>query len=279
MTEEEKVDIRGKRSWLEEHDSIQSDLLRMKDEILLEEGVKGHDRRDMVPIPEKKEMKPPTSVRKDPEHGINGPLKKDQELTIRQLLGSEQKPRKDTNKDKRETLEKKEPARLDEGVIPASPDLSSKIANVLQLENDLKRRRFELEKRAGKKSIPPPPVRPGSVIEAENDIIGSCGMKSGVRSGEMKQDLAGRDGMVEESEKGPASGRKEKLEENAHGSEDPPSNGEEPQDKTVRDEVVEKDSHDEKDKGKDHDKKGKEKEPGEKKKKRWGFFGWFSKEK
>jgi hypothetical protein len=85
-------------------------------------------------------------------------------------MKQEQKP--PAVKEKRDSA----PPRLEEGTIPTSPELTSKIANVLQLENKLKRRKFELEKRSAMKEIPPPPKKPeGSekktVIDWEDEKV------------------------------------------------------------------------------------------------------------
>lgn len=79
------------------------------------------------------------------------------DMTIKQMLGGEDKEKvKDTK-----NRSPKEPPRLEEGTIPSSPELTSKIANVLQLENKLKRRKFEIEKRSSDREVPPPPQKPG----------------------------------------------------------------------------------------------------------------------
>jgi hypothetical protein len=143
-----------KHSWLDEHDSIQSELLKMKSDLIKEEEDKEIDKRfqeriskeEEKPQDRKIEHEPPLPEPKTPSRPPDtGP-------TIKQMLSG---PDADTKiKGEGKNIRRKE------GTIPTAPDLTSKIANVIQLENNLKRRKFELEKRAKKREIPPPPVNP-----------------------------------------------------------------------------------------------------------------------
>lgn len=156
MNEECNDKRKDQKNWLKEHNSIQIDLFKMKDEFLSEKepaiqtGDKGEER-----IPSGKED-PPTSERpaRSPKEAITE--RNCGELTIKQLLG-EKTEGKTTTIEKKQSLD---PPRMAGGQIPASPDLSGKIANVLLLEDRLKRRKFELEMRAEGKKAPPPPTNP-----------------------------------------------------------------------------------------------------------------------
>lgn len=167
MADEEQRQGTGKKSWLSEHDTIQNELLKMKKELLQEKGPKVEDPKVDAVVndsftDEKKEAdtpsaEPPTK-QTDPET-IPSPQG---EMTIKQMLGVQDEDQKEPENEKTmvEPAPASKPKKLEEGKIPASPMLSSKIANVLQLENNLKRRKFELEKKQRQSSIPPPPRPP-----------------------------------------------------------------------------------------------------------------------
>ncbi len=129
--------------WLNEHDSIQFELLKIKDEILKdtkEEKIEGpfeeKEKIDTIQMESESNhlrqiingSSPPM-----PPFSRDGPEKKD--LTDR-----------DPPKIKKESKKDRPAPKLAKGKIPTSPDLNNKIANVLQLENKLKRRKYEMEK-------------------------------------------------------------------------------------------------------------------------------------
>ncbi|MGA1792892.1 MAG: hypothetical protein ACMUHM_02985 [Thermoplasmatota archaeon] len=163
---------KGQKQWLKEHETIQVDLLKMKDELLSELDGQGPGPAPGSKPVQRKEGGPPPNVPERPPPREPAQTKPPQEMTIKQMLGGiEQAPKKEM-KDRGS----KEPQKLEEGKIPTSPDLTSKIANVLQLEDKLKRRKFELEKRARGKDVPPPPTRPVMkeeivVEEVEDDTL------------------------------------------------------------------------------------------------------------
>ncbi len=168
MIEENEKKPGGQKNWLKEHDSIQVDLLKMKDDLIREdetipefEGINDAPEQPIYEEVLKTDPKPtPPKERIHPG------------MTIKQMLGMKKEQKPPAVKEKRDTT----PPRLEEGTIPTSPELTSKIANVLQLENKLKRRKFELEKRSAMKDIPPPPKKPeGSekktVIDWEDEKV------------------------------------------------------------------------------------------------------------
>ncbi|MFO8050802.1 MAG: hypothetical protein R6V01_03795 [Thermoplasmatota archaeon] len=167
--EEEKGS--GKDSWLSTHDMIQDELLKMKQELIQEknEEKKEEDIKEANPMvddiatDQKTESVTESTV---PERTQGAPTGAG-EMNIKQLLGAEEE--KESRKIKERNNERKEhPPRLEKGTIPTSPNLSSKIANVLQLENNLKRRKFDLERKK-KKDMPKPP-RPAIDPEEEESI-------------------------------------------------------------------------------------------------------------
>lgn len=154
MIEEQGKKKDGQKNWLKEHDSIQVDLLKMKDELIQED--------DSIPEFERVDETPEPSILEDVIGTTPEPEREERKLhpgmTIKQMLGGNEKivPQ-------RKSITSDNPARLEEGTIPSSPDLNSKIANVLQLEHKLKRRKFELEKRSSNRNVPPPPQKPQEV--------------------------------------------------------------------------------------------------------------------
>jgi hypothetical protein len=200
-------------------------------------------------------------------------------MTIKQLLGSEQTASKGKEKERPREFdkEKREPKKLDEGVIPASPELSSKIANVLQLENDLKRRKFELEKRAGARTIPPPPVRPGSdaekVKEEESDKVDRGRMGKLPEKGEKEPSDIERGSIETGKEENSPEADEARITE---GSEERPiSEAPDHESRPERARAEEKKVQDQPDERAETKQEKEEKGPKEKKKRR-GIFGWFS---
>jgi hypothetical protein len=157
MKQDDKKKDGGQKDWLKEHDSIQVDLLKMKDELVTEvdDGKEAKERTVKSQRPEKREERspPPGSP---PE---TNKIQYQSEMSIKQMLGEKRESEKVEKPNGQSTGE---PPRLEEGTIPKSPELTSKIANVLQLENKLKRRKFELEKRSSNREVPPPPKKPGN---------------------------------------------------------------------------------------------------------------------
>jgi len=152
MNDEVEGKEKDQKRWLKEHDTIQVDLLKMKDELMEELNGMGTG-----PSPPRRPETPstPRAPERAPVQG-SSPPRAPQELTIKQMLGgNDQSPRKEAK-----DSVPKEPPKLPEGKIPTAPDLTSKIASVLQLEDKLKRRKFELEKRSRENDVPPPPTRP-----------------------------------------------------------------------------------------------------------------------
>lgn len=145
MTEEK--DKKAKMDWLDQHDSIQLDLLKMKEDIVRET--------------------PASTLKNKDDHTEND---RTTERSFKDLVDDVPKKGSDyvfnnsmdfkkIEKEKRTTPsgipigmegedgERKEAPKLPAGKIPTSPDLTMKIANVIQLENKLKRRKYELEKK------------------------------------------------------------------------------------------------------------------------------------
>jgi|GEM_PF-5098190 len=170
---------KAKNSWIYEHEDIQMELLRMKEQ-LLKEGVSLSE-DDGKDLHISKEGAPSSSPAE------TGSLIRDEGPPEVKKKTEREIPEEWTDAREEKGAEIAAP-KMDQGKIPASPDLSSKIANVLALENKLKRRKFELEKREkrsgsegrtrqrtpdgeargspGSETIPPaPPVPPISGME------------------------------------------------------------------------------------------------------------------
>ncbi|MGA1872836.1 MAG: hypothetical protein ACMUHY_04130 [Thermoplasmatota archaeon] len=194
MNDHEEEKDKGQKSWLKEHESLQVELLKMKDELMseLDSGPKkGQQRRPAHPP----EEPPSGTISQKSAQDEQTKARRDTELTIKQMLGGTDQAQ--PKEGKKETT--REPPRLQEGTIPTSPDLTSKIASVLQLEDKLKRRKFELEKRSRGKEIPPPPTRPvleeGTVVKEEYD-----GSVEGTHEIELTRYAASNDEQLEEIE-------------------------------------------------------------------------------
>ncbi|MBN1389196.1 MAG: hypothetical protein JXA22_00985 [Candidatus Thermoplasmatota archaeon] len=156
MTEDNKEKSNEQKSWIKEHDSIQVDLLKMKDELLTgqspEKEIKAEtaqqSRTSKEDVPKRDGDK---VARKEGDPSFVAG-----ELTIKQMLaGNGKAPKKEV----KETRSAEAP-KLAEGHIPVSPDLTDKIANVLVLESKLKRRSFELEKEAREDDTTSTPIKP-----------------------------------------------------------------------------------------------------------------------
>lgn len=149
-------------SWKSEHDAIQLQLKQMKEQFLkdTEVLVKPETGPEPEPAPEPKPSEP---ARASGEMSIkemfkSGIYKTDDDIDEGEPLPPARTPSK----------ERKEPPRLEEGKIPVARDLTEKIANVIQLEDKLKRRKYELEKKQARSSFPPPPISPVSRAEDKN---------------------------------------------------------------------------------------------------------------
>jgi hypothetical protein len=151
---EEKDGKKSSHDWLKEHDFIQSELLKMKDELLkdsrkINEGSgerKNQDNEDSVEIWETEERSAPIPLGPVPESLDNEKKSEDEEDKDEEAISSDSPSGPSDSRQPKEEDERDGPSRLPEGRIPAAPDLTNKIANVLQLENKLKRRKFEIEK-------------------------------------------------------------------------------------------------------------------------------------
>ena len=181
MSDDNDESRSGKDSWLSQHDSIQNELLRMKEELIKEK----HFSDKPEPFTE-----PPSDIRDDPEtvsvpssvpetgpssqHVQPMPISSD-EMNIKQLLGvdedDEEKPAPKKKLSDSPSQQKRAPSRLEEGKIPVSPDLTGKIANILMLEDNLKRRKFEFEKKQRQIKLASPPKPPkGSKKKIEKEV-------------------------------------------------------------------------------------------------------------
>ncbi len=145
MTEEK--DKRVKMDWLDQHDSIQLDLLKMKEDIVRESPVsKPNQNSD-------NQQNHRTNERsfKDTADGVPKKRPDNEFINSNEIKPREKETRKIPNGSpfgmEDESEERKEAPKLPAGKIPTSPDLTMKIANVIQLENKLKRRKYELEKK------------------------------------------------------------------------------------------------------------------------------------
>lgn len=144
VSEEENGKENG--SWLEEHDTIQMELLKMKDDLLKES-------KDPEPIvtdktEEAKMNKKMASLipgMEEPEPVIEEPIKEKPSIPFPPIM--EKQEQKVTNDEDRNSKNDPTP-----GKIPTSPHLTNKIAKVMQLENKLKRRKFEMEKEEQRKN-------------------------------------------------------------------------------------------------------------------------------
>ncbi len=145
MTEEK--DKKAKMDWLDQHDSIQLDLLKMKEDIVRETpGSTPNDKKEHTENDRTTEKSFKDLVNDVPQKGSDNVHNNSMDL-------------KQIEKEKRTTTsgitfgmegeggERKEAPKLPAGKIPTSPDLTMKIANVIQLESKLKRRKYELEKK------------------------------------------------------------------------------------------------------------------------------------
>ncbi len=140
MTDEDQK--KARMNWLDEHDSIQLELLKMKEDIVKEPDTISKDSEDQK---EKSAEKDTHLFRNDIPDQIEEDAKGSQAETS---PIPEPTYRQEALKPKNgDDGSQGEPPKLPKGKIPASPDLTRKIANVIQLENKLKRRKYELEKK------------------------------------------------------------------------------------------------------------------------------------
>lgn len=129
---------KARMNWLDEHDSIQLELLKMKENIVKEPDTISKDSEDQKIKSAEKDSQPVGKDTPDVEKRSSAEKSPMPEPTFRQNV-PEPKNGDDGSRG--------EPPKLPKGKIPASPDLTRKIANVIQLENKLKRRKYELEKK------------------------------------------------------------------------------------------------------------------------------------
>ena len=137
MDENECEDHEGRNPWLEEHESIQKDLMMIKDDM---EREKSETKKEDVPT-EIHEKNKEISKKSDQVIASGGETRKpthQQEPTIKELLTGHGSPDK---KAKSRLSEEKQ-----EGDLPKHPELSSYIARVIEHESKIKRRMFEREK-------------------------------------------------------------------------------------------------------------------------------------
>lgn len=160
MNEENNEKRNDQKNWLREHNSIQDDLFKMKDELISGKKQTKEERKGETPY--KREDLPDPEISKKPQKEAVT-VRGNGELTIKQILGEKTESRKTDD----EGARSHDPPRITEGQIPTSPDLSNKIANVLLLEDKLKRRKFELERRSEGKKVPPPPSKP--ILEEKDE--------------------------------------------------------------------------------------------------------------
>lgn len=170
---EEKNGSKGNGNWLEEHDSIQMELLKMKNELM---GYGKEEKR----IPKTATDEDHDSSDESSLKGILAKSSPGKEMedndgsrlapppSVERALDERKKKEIESKSTEEDDEENDQAARLPSGKIPTSPDLTSKIAKVMQLENKLKRRKFELEKEGQKSKPPKPPVKK----EEKNEDVG-----------------------------------------------------------------------------------------------------------
>ncbi|MFW3146785.1 MAG: hypothetical protein ACMUIE_08245 [Thermoplasmatota archaeon] len=158
MSGNEEEEQKGGESWKNEHDAIQIQLKEMKEQFLKDTEFLTKPKPEPEPKPQKEpepEQKPSEKSKHSSEMSIkemfrSGLYKAENEIEEEESLP----PARATQR------ERKEPPRLEEGKIPVAPNLTEKIANVIQLEDKLKRRKYELEKKQAQSKVPPPPISP-----------------------------------------------------------------------------------------------------------------------
>ncbi|MDG6225634.1 MAG: hypothetical protein QCI82_08990 [Candidatus Thermoplasmatota archaeon] len=126
-----------KRTWLNQHDSLQEELQKLKEEM------KADIREEPISDPEPEiartgKQQPAEEEDPDQEDGMEDPPKTS-ELSIKDMLGSVEIREAPVTGDGPK-LQKPE------GAIPKHPELTSYIAKVMQHESRLKRKKFEREK-------------------------------------------------------------------------------------------------------------------------------------
>jgi hypothetical protein len=142
----DKDQKKARMNWLDEHDSIQLELLKMKEDIVKDPEINSKESKPH------KEKEAEDSSRKDTHtlrKDVPDRMEEVEKITPAETSSStEPLFRQEALTQRRsDDIPKEEPAKLPKGKIPASPDLTRKIANVIQLENKLKRRKYELEKK------------------------------------------------------------------------------------------------------------------------------------
>jgi hypothetical protein len=138
-------------NWLDEHDSIQLELLKMKEDMMkTSKEPKKKKEEELEPISEEPPEK--DDVEEEPiDTSFIPDSIKDREEKISTLPPEVESALKSSRNG---SVKEKDPVKLDPGKIPASPELTNKIAKVIQLENKLKRRKFEMEKREREERSP-----------------------------------------------------------------------------------------------------------------------------
>ena len=182
MDEEEREDRGSKNPWLDEHESIQKELMMIKKQIIDEKSdeksvdEKGNE-KEKVSVEEKIESTPEPESAEAEEEVSSEPEGRDvdeiarPEPTIKDLLGTRKKrdkpPVKQTNEEED-----------DKSCLPKHPELSSYIARVIEHESKIKRRIFDKEKSLrereealDKRKREENRERDGNVHEEENDFL------------------------------------------------------------------------------------------------------------
>lgn len=182
MDEEEREDRGSKNPWLDEHESIQKELMMIKKQIIdersgEESGETKADEKEKVSV-ERNIESPPEQGSAEKEQDVSSePEGRDvdeiarPEPTIKDLLGARKKmdkhPVKQTNEEED-----------DKSCLPKHPELSSYIARVIEHESKIKRRIFDKEKShrerqetLNKKRREEIRERDGGVSQEENDFL------------------------------------------------------------------------------------------------------------
>lgn len=136
-----------KRTWLNQHDSLQEELQRLKEEMRAD--------RKVEPPPPEPEAKPPIIVQDEEPPSKDGPddVAKTVELTVKDMLGPQETPGT--------TDEDLGPRKHEQGgAIPKHPELTSYIAKVMQHESRIKRKKFERDKVTKPREEAPPRIEP-----------------------------------------------------------------------------------------------------------------------
>ena len=131
-----------KRTWLNQHDSLQEELQMLKEEMRADRKVEPPSKLEAEPSVIVQDEEPPSEDEPDD-------IPKTVELTVKEMLGTQETPGT-TDKDVG-------PRKQDQGgAIPKHPELSSYIAKVMQHESRIKRKKFERDKVTNPREEAPP---------------------------------------------------------------------------------------------------------------------------